>query len=135
MSLTPIGITFGLVAVVFIATGTASVRWEDRGWGLGARGSSAPTAPLDWGAAVRIAWLPATAEALVLTLLAALWFGSLGHGGWVLVFLLLGALASGGDRWLRQRLAGTPAGNELKPFIAGLVKYLLAGALCAWCLS
>jgi len=80
-------------------------------------------------------WLPATAEALVLTLLAALWFGSLGHGGWVLVFLMLGALAGGGDRWLRHRLLGTPAGAELKLFAAGLLKYLLAGWLSAWCLS
>jgi hypothetical protein len=36
-------------------------------------------------------WWPA-GEALLLTLLAALWFGSLGAGGWGLVFLLLGAL-------------------------------------------
>lgn len=36
-------------------------------------------------------WWPA-GEALLLTLLAALWFGSLGAGGWVLLFLLLGVL-------------------------------------------
>jgi len=36
-------------------------------------------------------WWPA-GEALPLTLLAALWFGSLGAGGWGLVFLLLGVL-------------------------------------------
>lgn len=135
MSLTPIGITFGLVAVVFIAMGAASVRWPGGGWGLGVRGSSPPTTPLDWGAATRVAWLPATAEALLLTLLAALWFGSLGHGGWVLVFLLLGALAGGGERWLRHRLLGSPGRAELKLLAAALLKYLVAGALCAWCLT
>ena len=135
MSLTPIGITFGLVAVLFIAVEAALVRWAGGGWGLRVRGSSQPATPLGWGPATRVVWLPATAEALVLTLLAALWFGSLGHGGWVLVFLMLGALAGGGDRWLRHRLLGTPAGAELKLFAAGLLKYLLAGWLSAWCLS
>jgi hypothetical protein len=134
MSLTPIGISFGFVAVLFIAAGAVSVRWISGGWGPATGGSSPPT-PLAWGAAVRIAWLPAAAEALLLTLLAALWFGSLGHGGWGLVFLLLGAIAGGGDRWLRHRALATPAGPELRLFAASLLKYLLAGGLCAWCLS
>ena len=134
MSLTPIGITFGLVAVLFIAVAAASVRSAGGGWGVGVGGSSPPTAPLGWGAAIRMAWLPAAAEALALTLLAALWFGSLGNGGWPWVFLLLGALG-GGDRWLRRRLAGGPAGAEIKRFAAGLLKYLLAGGLCAWSLT
>ena len=33
------------------------------------------------------------AEAAGVTLLASLWFDSLGHGGWWLVFLLVGLLA------------------------------------------
>jgi hypothetical protein len=135
MSLTPIGITFGPVALLFIAMGAAAVRGAAGGWGLVVGGSSPPTAPLAWGAAIRVAWLPATAEALLLTLLAALWFGSLGHGGWVVVFLLLGALAGGGDRWLRHRVLATPAGPDLKLFAAGLLKYLLAGGLCVWGLT
>ena len=135
MSLTPIGITFVLVAVVFVAMGAASVRGESGAWGLGARDLAPPTGPLSWGKAARVAWLPATAEALLLTLLAALWFGSLGHGGWVLVFLLLGALSGGSDRWLRHRLLATPAGPEVRLLAAGLLKYLLAGGLCVWLLS
>lgn len=135
MSLTPIGITFGLVAVLFIAIGAASERWEDGDLGLGARDPSSSSTPLAWGTALRAVWLPAAAEALLLTLLAALWFGSLGHGGWVLVFLLLGALTGGGDRWVRHRRLATPAGPELGRFAAGLLKYLLAGGLCAWFLS
>jgi hypothetical protein len=135
MSLTPIGITFSLIAILFIAVGAALVRWEAGGWGLGVRGSSPPSTSLAWGPVLRVVWLPAAAEAFVLTLLAALWFGSLGAGGWVWVFLLLGALAGGGDRWLRQRLAGGPARGALGPFAAALLKYLLAGGLCAWCLT
>ena len=124
MSLSPIAITFLLVALLFIAIGSASARWV-----------TPPTNPPKWRVAVRATWVPAAAEALVLTLFATLWFGSLGHGGWLLVFLLLGALAAGGGRWHRHRLLGTPAGAELRLFAAGLVKYLLAGRLCAWCLT
>jgi hypothetical protein len=124
VSLTPIILAFVLVAVLFNGVALLSVRWLPRNPGAGGR-----------KALLRAIWLPATAEALVLTLLAALWFGSLGHGGWVLVFLLLGVLVGGGDRWLRHRLVGTPAGPELKLLAAGLLKYLLAGGLCAWCLT
>jgi len=136
MSLKLIGIAFLFVAVVFIALGAALVRWTTREPGTGERAPDpGPRTPIDWGTAFHAAWLPAAAEALVLTLLAALWFGSLGHGGWVLVFLLLGAIAGGGDRWLRHRVLGTPAVAELKLFAAALLKYLLAGWLCAWFLS
>ena len=136
MSLKPIGIAFVLVAVMFIAVGAALVRWTSRGPRTGDRAPDpGPRPPIDWGPTIRVSWLPATAEALALTLLAALWFGSLGHGGWVLVFLLLGAIAGGGDRWLRHRVLGTPAVAELKLFAVTLLKYLLAGWLCAWFLS
>jgi len=83
----------------------------------------------------RAVWPAATAEALVLTLFAALWFGSLGHGGWLLVFLLVGALAAGADRWTRHRLALTPPRHDLRWFAVGMLKYLVAGLVCAWRLS
>lgn len=131
MSLTPITVAFVLIAVLFNGVALLSARWLPGTSGPGNRdpGTGGPKAML------HAIWLPATAEALGLTLLAALWFGSLGHGGWVLVFLLLGAIAGGGDRWLRHRVLGTPAVGELKLFAAALLKYLLAGWLCAWCLS
>ena len=132
MSLTPIGIAFVLVALVFVATSVVTVRWTTRDPGSGAPDPGTPT-PI--GAALRAAWLPATAEALFLTLLAALWFGSLGHGGWVVLFLLLGALAGGGEGWARSRLRGAPAGAQVRLFVAALLKYLLAGGLCVWCLT
>jgi len=134
VSLTPIAIAFILVALVFVATSVLTARWTTRDPGSGARDPD-PGTRTPFGAALRATWLPATAEALFLTLLAALWFGSLGHGGWVVLFLLLGAIAGGGDRWAYGRLRGAPAGVEIRLFVASLLKYLLAGGLCAWCLT
>ena len=132
------GIAFVLVAALFVLVGAASVRWMtwDAGTGVPSPGAQPATpSPVAWPAAFRAAWLPATAEALLLTLLAALWFGSLGHGGWVVLFLLLGALAGGGEGWARSRLRGAPAGAQVPLFVAALLKYLLAGGLCVWCLT
>jgi hypothetical protein len=134
VSLTPVVLAFTLVAIVFIAVGAASVRWATGGWGVGGGGSSPPSLAT-WGAAVRVVWLPAAAEALVVALFAALWFGSLGSGGWVTLFLLVGALAGGADRWTRRRLLGTSARGDLKLFVASLLRYLVAGGVCAWCLT
>ena len=134
VSLTPVGIAFALVALVFIGAAAASLRWAGGAWGLGVGGSSPPIQPT-WGAAIRVVRLPAAAEALVVTLFAALWFGSLGSGGWVTLFLLVGALAGGADRWTRSRLLGAPAGDALRLLAASLLKYLVAGGVCAWCLT
>jgi hypothetical protein len=132
VSLTTILEAFVLVAVLFNAAALLSARDVlGRPSGAGASGSGAA----GWRGLTRRIWPAATAEAFVLTLFAALWFGSLGHGGWLLVFLLVGALAAGGDRWLRHRLLGTASGSELRLFAAGLVKYLLAGLVLAWRLS
>ena len=71
-------------------------------------------------------------EALVTTLLASLWFDSLGHGGWWLLFLLLGALAGLPARW-RDADAGVLPGR--RAVLLGLVdagRYVVAGALLAW---
>ena len=69
------------------------------------------------------------AEALVLTLLGALWFASLGSGGWVPVFLLLGVLGSG--VWTSAR--ATPGGGRpalwLRVTIVAAIRYLAAGFL------
>lgn len=122
MSGTVIASAFGLVAIVFIGVGAALLRW-------------APPPSAAWGAAFHVVWLPAAAEALVVTLFAALWFGSLGSGGWVVLFLLVGALAGGADRWTRRRLAGGHAREDLKLLTVTLLKYVVAGGLCAWLLT
>jgi hypothetical protein len=59
-------------------------------------------------------------EALLLTLFAALWFGSLGSGAWWLVFLLLGGLMA----WPVPSLAGA----------ARIARIVVAGGLLAWTL-
>ena len=132
MSLTPIGIAFVLVALVFVATSVVTVRWTARDHGPR---DPDPESRIPVAAAIRAAWPPAAAEALGVTLVAALWFGSLGHGGWVLLFLLLGALAGSADRWLRHRLDGAPVGAAVRYFLACLLKYLVAGGLCVWWLT
>ena len=101
MSLLGIAFAWALVAVVFLAAGRLGRRPQTRG-----------------AIALRLA------EALILTLLAALWFGSLGHGSWLLVFLLLGALAAGADRQSADRSWGA--------FLLDLGRYVAAGALLAW---
>lgn len=66
-----------------------------------------------------LAWT--SVEALVLTMIASLWFDSLGHGGWWLLFGLFGLLATS--------LPGRP------PFIAlalSILRYVAAGAILAW---
>lgn len=71
----------------------------------------------------------------MLTLLASLWFGSIGSGGWWLVFLLLGVLVSGAERGLRSALLRSAKGPEVRGFLVGVAKYVAAGALLAWRLS
>lgn len=66
-------------------------------------------------------------EALVLTLLGALWFTSLGHGGWFLLFLLLGLLAAAGS--LRH---GHPGGTgRVRLTVYQITRYLVSGGLLA----
>jgi hypothetical protein len=64
-------------------------------------------------------------EALLLTLFAGLWFGSLGSGGDVLLFLLVGALME-----IPSRLRSHPGGGiPWKPALAGVVRIVLAGVV------
>ena len=63
----------------------------------------------------------AAIEALVVTLFASLWFDSLGHGEWWMLFGLVGLLASA--------LSARPA-FALVAF--SIVRYLGAGAILAW---
>lgn len=60
-------------------------------------------------------------EALVVTLFAALWFDSLGHGEWWMVFGLIGILA-----------AALPTRPAFAGIAISVVRYLGAGAILAW---
>jgi hypothetical protein len=71
-------------------------------------------------------------EAGVLTLLAALWFGSLGTGGWPTVFLLLGLLVAVPERGLRSAFLRSWTRSDLGFAFLDAARYVAAGALLAW---
>jgi hypothetical protein len=73
-------------------------------------------------------------EAGLLTLIASLWFDSLGSGEWWLIFILIGALVAF-PPWFRVRPADVPRRVLVANSVADLVRYLIAGALLAWRLS
>ena len=83
-------------------------------WAVGERRTTGVEGP----SAAELA--PLAGEALLLALFAALWFGSLGSGGWWLVFLLLGGLMA----WPVHSLTG----------VARLARVVVAGGLLAWVL-
>lgn len=89
-------------------------------------------ARLAGGALSRQAVIVVLAEAVVLTLFGALWFGSLGHGGWWLVFLLVGCLVTAAERGLRFAILRSAFVTDLGKFALGVARYVGAGALLAW---
>jgi hypothetical protein len=94
------------VAAWFALVGWAAHRW------VGVAAAPAPSG-------ATIAWTGA--EAVVATLIASLWFDSLGHGAWWLLFGLFGVLASGF--------------HNRPPFVAvilSIVRYITAGAILSW---
>jgi hypothetical protein len=99
-------VAIGPILLAWVVVGTWLAIWafaERRV--TGARGpSAAELAPL-------------AGEALLLALFAGLWFGSLGSGGWWLVFLLLGGLMA----WPIRSLAG----------VMRIARVVVAGALLA----
>ena len=75
--------------------------------------------------------LPAVlGEALVVSLIAGLWFASLGAGGWAPLFVLFGLLVVAGERGRPLPPDGRP--GRLVLVLLTLARYLAAGALLAW---
>lgn len=72
------------------------------------------------------------ADALVFTLFAALWFASLGTGGWLLLFGLLGLLIEGFGRY-RDRPSGMDwsRGGVIR-LVCGVMRIAGAGGILAW---
>lgn len=72
------------------------------------------------------------ADALVFTLFAALWFASLGHGGWLLLFGMLGLLLEGFGRY-RDRAGGMDWSRAgMVRLLSGVVRVVGAGGILAW---
>ena len=70
-------------------------------------------------------------EAALFTLVAGLWFASLGHGGWLLLFPLLGAWAG----WVAHRRTRAPLdAAAMKALAMVLVRTTVAGGLLQWIL-
>ena len=65
-------------------------------------------------------------EAALLTAFAALWFASLGHGGWWLLFAVLGCLVEGPVR-ARHRADGAPEPRPWRACLLGTLRFLGAG--------
>ena len=84
------------------------------------RGSNAPRGARPW-------WLPLI-EGLFFTLFAALWFGSMGTGGWVLLFLMLGLLVELPPRLRDSTQRAHPTGLAMATGV-GLVRTLVAAGL------
>jgi hypothetical protein len=80
----------------------------------------------------RPAVLTTLAEAMALALLAALWFGSIGRGSWLLVFALIGLLVAGAERGLRSAFLRSRESPDWRGFVVDWVRYMVAGALLAW---
>jgi hypothetical protein len=74
-------------------------------------------------------WLYA-GQALWLTLLAALWFGSLGSGEWWLPFGVLGALLE--TRPEQAPAFAVPGWRVALSWIVGVGRIVAAGGLLAW---
>jgi hypothetical protein len=73
-------------------------------------------------------------EAALLTLIASLWFDSLGSGGWWVLFLLIGALV-GFRVWFLGGPREVPSKVRVAESLTDVARYLIAGALLAWRLS
>jgi hypothetical protein len=75
-------------------------------------------------------------EAILLTLLASLWFDSLGSGEWWLIFILVGFLAAvPAQLFSVWKMATRQWLTFAIVVVAELVRYVVAGALLAWRLS
>jgi hypothetical protein len=113
------------VAVLFALAPPVGYRWD-----LVAEGRAVVWSFNRW----EIGWR--LAEAGVVTLLASLWFDSLGAGGWWLLFLLLGTLVAFPRRLVMwQHVEANRRRHLLIHASLDVARYLIAGGLLAWRLS
>jgi hypothetical protein len=72
-------------------------------------------------------------EAVLFTLVAALWFASLGHGAWWLLFLVVGLLVEGPVR-LRHRADLPDPSAVWRPLLLGTARTVVAGGILSYLL-
>lgn len=79
------------------------------------------------GPRFRAPWATYVSDALLFTLLASLWFASLGSGGWLLLFAMLGLVLEGPGRY-RDREGGFDGSRAgIKRLVLGVVRIVGAG--------
>jgi hypothetical protein len=83
------------------------------------------------GPGLRAPWMTYLADALLFTLFASLWFASLGHGGWLLLFFLLGLLLEGPSRHRDLRREFDTGRSGWKRLVLGVIRIVVAGGLLA----
>jgi hypothetical protein len=81
---------------------------------------------------VQAAVAGAVGESVVLTLLASLWFDSLGHGAWWLLFVLLGLLQGLSVFRYHRPTLGDIAADRLRELGLGVARGVVAGGILAW---
>ncbi|PYP56454.1 MAG: hypothetical protein DMD40_10830 [Gemmatimonadetes bacterium] len=124
MTLGRLVVAWLLIVICFVMTTFAS------GYLIAKLTQLPPTGPVYTATRLRVLrWR--VIEAGLLTLLASLWFDSLGSSEWWLLFLLLGGLASG-PRWGQDPV---PPRVVIAGTCFDIVRYLVAGSLLAWRLS
>lgn len=80
----------------------------------------------------RARWRVYVADALLFTLFAALWFASLGSGGWVLLFLMTGLLVEGPARFRDGSGTMDLSRKGMVRLLLGLARIVVAGGILAW---
>jgi hypothetical protein len=108
------------VTLLRLAGGALGVALWFALWALAARKMSGGAGPLLFRIEV--------IEAILLTLFAALWFASLGHGGWWLLFGVLGLLIEGPVR-ARHRAGEPPGTAAWRPLVLGTLRIVGAGGI------
>ena len=83
------------------------------------------------GPGLRAPWPTYVGDALLITLFASLWFASLGHGGWVLLFAMLGLVLEGPGRYRDQQGGFDRSRAGWTRLLLGTFRIVVAGGLLA----
>ena len=80
----------------------------------------------------RAGWKVYVTDALLFTLFAALWFASLGTGGWVLLFLMVGLVVEGPGRFRDGSGQMDWSRKGVVRLFLGVARIVIAGGILAW---